>query len=228
MCGRYTQTAGFEELAERFCLSGGDPGLAPRWNQAPGQDAPVIVGGEDGPRLVLMRWGLVPSWSREGPAGFTAINARSETAAQRPAFKGPLRASRCLVPADGFYEWAGGKAAGRAPLRFALAGGGHFAMAGLWDRWEGEGGPLLGFAILTTGANDLVARLHGRMPAILAPGDEDAWLDPKRSDPEQLGPLLRPLPAKSMTAAPASARVNRPQNEGPGLLEPGPSQGELF
>ncbi len=227
MCGRYTQTGEFAELKRRFGLAGGDPGVRPRWNQAPGQDAPVVAAGQ-GPRLAMMRWGLVPHWAEDAAVGYKTINARAETAPQRAAFKGPFRRSRCLVPADGFYEWPGGKADGRAPVRFTLAGGGLFAMAGLWDRWGEGDSPLHSFSILTTAANDLVAAVHQRMPAILAPEDEAAWLDPGLSDPGRLAAMLRPFPAGEMAAAPASARVNRPQNEGPGLLKPEPRQGALF
>lgn len=226
MCGRYTQTADARTLAGRFRLAKLGVEVRPRWNLAPGQEAPVVFL-EGGRRLGLHRWGLVPAWAKDPTIGHMLINARAETAAEKPAFRGPFRTRRCLVPADGFYEWRrAGKA--RLPVRFARADGAPLSFAGLWDEWRSpEGERLRTYTVLTTAANALVAPVHDRMPVILREADEALWLDPS-AGPEALRGLLVPYDAGAMTARPASARLNSPRDDDPGLLTPeAPLQPEL-
>ncbi len=238
MCGRFTLGRSPREVAETFELEE-TPELAPRFNIAPGQ-AIATIGADAGSarRLVLRRWGLVPHWS-EGPgAGVRLINARSETAATRPAFREAFRRRRCLVPADGFYEWSAprerGDAGPRQPFHIGLPGGALFAIAGLWERWDGpDGRRLESCTLLTTAANARIAEIHDRMPAILLPADCAAWLDPERREPTQLEPLLQPLAPEAMELRPVSPRVNDVRCDDADLLAPyepppRPVQGALF
>ena len=186
MCGRYTLRAPAQVIAETFGVEGDPAGVdvAPRYNIAPGQDVWVVREGSATPRRRLdrLRWGLVPAWSEKAPAAATMINARAETAAEKPAFRLPFRRRRCIVPADGFYEWKRWPS-GAQPYLIDRKDGRPFGMAGLWDRWRGpDGTPLESCAILTTSPNELVASLHDRMPVILAPDDFDLWRDPREQD----------------------------------------------
>jgi putative SOS response-associated peptidase YedK len=226
MCGRYTQTADARTLAGRFRLAKLGADVRPRWNMAPGQDAPVVVV-EGGRRLGIYRWGLIPAWAKDPTIGAKLINARADTAADKPSFRGPFQRRRCLVPADGFYEWRkAGKA--KVPVRFTRSDGAPFAFAGLWDEWTSpEGGTLRTFTVLTTEPNALVAPVHDRMPVILTEAGEDAWLDPGAKTAE-LKPLLVPYEAAGMRAQDASTRVNAVRNDDPSLLTPDePLQPEL-
>jgi len=230
MCGRYSIRTRMPLLEERFDLAPTGLELEPRSNLAPGQQGPVVItagGGEDRRELKLMRWGLIPSWAKEARVGYKMINARAESVDRSPAFKRLFLNRRCLVLADGFYEWAkpardqgrGGPVA-RLPFRFILKDGGAFAMAGLWDRWRGpEGVEVESYTIITTLANPLVARLHDRMPVILSPSAEAQWLDPGMA-PWELKALLRPLEDKGMDCYRVSTLVNRAGNEGPELIRP--------
>jgi len=221
MCGRYSITQDLLALQERFGFEPGGPALAPRYNAAPGQDLPVVVERE-GRRLNLMRWGLVPHWAKDERIGYRTINARAETAAQKPAFGEPLRRRRCLVLADGFYEWLkrSGRRAG-LPFRITLQDGRPFALAGLWDAWRAPGGERLeSFTILTTAANALISRLHERMPVILRPEDEAAWLDPDVQSPERLAGLLQAYPPELMLIYRVSPLVNSTASQGPDCIAP--------
>jgi putative SOS response-associated peptidase YedK len=216
MCGRYYLISPAELVATRF-HAGEPPPFRPRYNLAPQQEAPVVVDG-GAPKLVMMRWGLVPSWSKDAAAGYRMINARAETAPEKPSFRGPFRKQRALIPADGFYEWkrAG---AGKTPFALHLASREPFAMAGLWDRWRTpDGTELLSFTILTTSASPFVAGVHDRMPVILPREAEAAWLDPG-SPLEALKALMVPY-AGTMEAVPLSTAVNNPRNDGPEILRP--------
>jgi putative SOS response-associated peptidase YedK len=222
MCGRFLLTTPASGVADLFGLDE-VPALSPRYNIAPGQPIAVVRIAEGGGRRECMslRWGLVPSWAADPGAAGQLINARAETVAQKPSFRTPFRRRRCLVPADGFYEW---KSAGRRKQPFAirLRGGGPFAFAGLWDRWLAPGGAVLeSAAVLTTEANDLVRPVHDRMPVILCPEDHAAWLNPGRQHADELRPLLAPFPAELMTAFPVGAWVSDARHEGPRCLEPG-------
>lgn len=220
MCGRYTQTADHTKIAERFHLEPPGPGIAQRYNIAPTQDAPVIA--NDTPKqLRLMRWGLVPVWAKDVAIGNRMINARAETLAEKPSFKKPLERRRCLVLADGFYEWR--IAAGRAkiPVRIVLKSREPFAFAGLWDLWRSpEGREVATFTIITTRANEFLKPIHDRMPAILRPEDEGKWLAAGSVDAATLVPLLRPYPTEKMEAYEVSTLVNSPKNDIPECLVP--------
>jgi len=226
MCGRYTHKLTWPQIVELYRLTGGadpPPELHPRYNMAPTQMAPVIRQGTAGREFALMRWGLVPSWAKEASIGNRLINARSETAAEKPAFRAALRARRCLVPANGFYEWQK-TARAKQPWWIGMKDGEAFAMAGLWEAWRDPvgGSSLLTFTILTTDANALLAPIHERMPVIIDPGDYDTWL----AGPA-FAPLMRPFPADRMTAREVSTWVNSPAHDDPRCEAPMPllSQG---
>ena len=223
MCGRYWLVTPTDVLASRFRVRGERTPLLPRWNAAPGQDLPVVRldARTKGARVLEpMRWGLVPSWATSPEDAGCPINARAESAATKPTFKEPLRRSRALVPADGFFEWKKGDR-GREPYALRLKSRRPFAFAGIFDTWTPRGGPpLRTFAILTTRPNELVAGVHDRMPVILTPEGEDLWLDPDARDPAVLAPLFEPLGAEAMEAFAVSRRVNSPANDDPTVLEP--------
>jgi putative SOS response-associated peptidase YedK len=222
VCGRYWIVTPADVLASRFRVRGELPPLLPRWNAAPGQELPVVrVDPATGARVLEpMRWGLVPSWAARPEDAGRPINARAETAAGKPSFKEPLRRTRALVPADGFFEWRKGER-GRDPVAFRLKSRRPFAFAGVFDTWTPRTGPpLKTFAILTTRPNELVAGVHDRMPLILAPEGEDLWLDPRTQEPELLAPLLAPPGAGEMEAFPVSRRVNSPVNDDAAVLDP--------
>jgi putative SOS response-associated peptidase YedK len=219
VCGRYLVNVEQRELEVGFSATQQIriPIELPRFNVAPTQVMPVVVQDEDEHRLVAMRWGLVPSWSKRLDEGI--INARAETAADKPSFRRPLRSRRCLVPASGFYEWAK-TPQGRVPHLFRVPDQPLFAFAGLWDRWQGPQGDVDTYTILTCEANPLLARVHQRMPCILTPNDHAAWLDPQLDEPEALRALLQPYPAEGMEGYPVSTGVNIPTHDDPALLAP--------
>lgn len=221
MCGRFALFSPEEILAAMVGVAGaGFP--APSYNIAPSRAIAAVRIAPEGPakrELARLRWGLVPSWAKDPAVGYRMINARAETAPDKPAFRSAFRRRRCLVPADGFYEWR--KTGGRKqPYYVRMADGKPFAFAGLWERWEGPDGEVASCAILTTGPNDLLAPIHDRMPVILSPGDFDPWLDPETSDPATLLPLMRPYPPGAMVAFPVRALVNNPAADDPRCIEP--------
>lgn len=220
MCGRYFLTTPGSVLAERFALET-VPELTPRWNIAPTQSVPIVRAGAGGGReLAVTRWGLVPFWAKEAAIGNRLINARAETLAEKPAFRDSFRKRRCLVPADGFYEWkkAG---AGKQPWLLRLRGGGVLAFAGVWSRWQDPAGgePVESCAIVTTTPNELAATVHDRMPVVLPFDRHRDWLD-SGAAPAALAALLRPFPAHEMEAFPVSKLVNNPAHDEPGCIEP--------
>jgi putative SOS response-associated peptidase YedK len=222
MCGRFTLTISGDLLAD-FLGLGEVPAQAPRWNIAPTQSVLAVRQSADAPRPTAanLSWGLVPSWAKDVRIAYQLLNARSETVADKPAFRAALRRRRCLIPADGFYEWLRqGKT--KQPFCFRLRDNRPFAFAGLWESWQGpDGPPLQTCTILTTEANDLVRPVHDRMPVILPSRCHAEWLDPAMQDPERLRPMLRPFPADQMHAFPVSPWVSNPRNEGPRCLEKG-------
>jgi putative SOS response-associated peptidase YedK len=227
MCGRYTRTASTKALKDWFPLLEITIDLPPRYNIAPTQTVPVVRRDIDSarPELALMRWGLIPSWAQEPSIGNRLINARCESAADKPFFSAAFRKRRCLVPADGFYEWQKqGKR--KQPYCIRLKDGSPFAFAGLWEYWNKGDVPLETFTILTTDANDLVRPLHDRMPCILDPRDYEQWIDPNLQKPEQVLGMLRPLDGSAMTMCPVSDEVNSPKNDGPGCLAPPAEAGD--
>jgi putative SOS response-associated peptidase YedK len=221
MCGRYTLRVPGDDLVKAFDLAE-VPELPFRYNIAPTQAVPVVrLDGADR-RLSLVRWGLVPRWAKDTSRAAGLINARSETVEEKPTFRDAFRKRRCLIPADGFYEWKA-TAKGKQPFYFQQADGQPFAFAGLWERWHPpEGEPLETCTILTTTANELVAPLHERMPVIVQPSNYADWLDPA-CPADRLHPWLRPFPADDMTAVPVSTRVNNARNEGPECITPAPA-----
>lgn len=218
MCGRFNQTASGEEVAEAFALEEREA-LAPRYNICPTQKAAVVRLDPDTGRrgLVQLTWGLVPRTVLGRERGH--INARGESAWERPTFAEAFAERRCLVPATGFYEWQKLDEKKRQPWLLRLAAPGPFAFAGLWEPAASLPGAMPTFTILTTEPNDLARRVHDRMPVILEPRDYALWLDPDRV-PGELRPLLRPFPAPAMTAYAISTRVNSPANDDPACLEP--------
>ncbi len=225
MCGRFTLFSSPERLAELFGLAE-PPRLAPRYNIAPTQ--PVAIVRADAQtqarEWALVQWGLVPSWAKDLGMGSRLINARAETVAEKPAVRAAFKRRRCLIPADGFYEWQRTDK-GKQPYFVHLRDGSPFAMAGLWEFWEGpDGSALESCTILTTGANELMAPLHNRMPVIVAPEDYQDWLtidlDRERDRASLLHHLLRPFPAEAMDAYPVSTYVNSPRNEGADCIAP--------
>jgi len=221
MCGRLTQVRAVD-LLRAIVRWISEPSVPARYNAAPTQAIAAVREIPDGNReLVLLHWGLIPSWSKDPTMGARMINARAETVADKPAFRAPFRRRRCLVPADGFYEWQKVNG-GKQPFYIHPQDDGQaFAFAGLWDQWQGPDAHLIeSCTILTTAANDLVARLHDRMPVILDPGDFDLWLDPGVQNPEAVRPLLRAYPAEAMACHPVSRYVNSPRNDGPECIAP--------
>jgi putative SOS response-associated peptidase YedK len=218
MCGRFLLFSDASSLASHFDLAG-LPELAPRYNIAPTQPVAAVRAGEAGRELVRLRWGLVPPWSRDMTQA--PINARAETAAEKPMFRAALRKRRCLVPASGFYEWlalAGQKQ--KQPYCFRPREERPWAFAGLWERWQGPDGPVESCAIRTTEANELVRSVHDRMPVIVPQRHFGAWLDPLAQDAAELLPLLRPYPADAMRAYTVGPLVSNPRNDVPECLAP--------
>lgn len=221
MCGRFSLSTPAEILADRFQLTSA-PSLAPRYNIAPTQPVAAVrlTPGHEGRMLELLRWGLIPPWAKDPSLGAQLINARAETAATKPAFRAAFRQRRCLVPADGFYEWQR-EGLRKQPFYIRMRDGKPFAFAGLWEHWEGlDGAAIDSCALLTTEPNELLRPVHDRMPVILDPRDYELWLDPEVRKLERLTPLLRPYPPEDMTAYPVSPRVNNPRNDDPLCTEP--------
>jgi len=233
MCGRYALYTPIEAVARLFGVAEMHAhDVAPRYNIAPTQEVPIVrrspypsaetpPAGALPPReLALARWGLVPFWAKDPAIGNRMINARGETVAGKPAFRAAFRKRRCLVPADGFFEWQKTDD-GKQPWYIRDAGGEPMALAGLWELWDPPDGgePLASCTIITTGANELMRPLHDRMPVILDAPAREAWLAPDAT-PEQLQPLLVPAPDGVLEAWPVSRRVNSPFNEDSSLVEP--------
>jgi putative SOS response-associated peptidase YedK len=220
MCGRFKLVTLDEQAAVEFGVPFVPPN--PRYNIAPTQSTLAVrVAGTGGREWAGLRWGLVPSWAKDLSIGARMINARCETAAQRPAFRDALRRRRCLVPADGFYEWAAGEAGRRRPFLIRRVDRRPFAFAGLWERWSPPGvEPVETFTILTTAPNDILAPLHDRMPVILSPDAFDSWLDPDVRDPEGLRRLFVPAPAAGWEVLAVGPFVNRPTLDAPVCAEP--------
>jgi putative SOS response-associated peptidase YedK len=215
MCGRYRLTAKERYLRDHFNLDE-DPAWQPRWNIAPTQQIAAIRQHPMEPKRIfgLMRWGLIPYWAKDQSFGLRTINAMSETAAEKPVFRDALKRRRCLIPADGFFEWKKIAPKEKQAYNFGLATGSVFAFAGLWDRWRDSNNNILETCtILTTMPNSLVAEVHDRMPAILGPGDYERWLDPGITKAEAILDCLRPFDASLMSKYPVGPRVNRPEND---------------
>ncbi len=216
MCGRFTLSKEVEELQGRFGFDGNGLSHPPSYNIAPTQTVLAVTNGS-GRRASQMRWGLIPPWARSASGASRMINARAETVAERPAFRSAFSRRRCLVLADGYYEWRrNGKS--RTPFRITIASGEPFAFAGLWETWRDPAGEtVMSCAIITTTANSLLSPIHDRMPVILPPHLEALWLDHNVQDSGLLGSALASYPADSMRAYEVSPLVNSVRNNGPEL-----------
>lgn len=218
MCGRFTRTTPIEQLAERFHFVAGELTAPPSYNIAPSQDILTVIRDGEDHRAGYLRWGLVPSWAKDPRMGARMINARSETVATKPSFRAALQRRRCLIPADGFFEWQrqDGK---KIPMYVRLREHKPFAFAGLWEVWhDPQGARLATCTILTTAANALMQPIHDRMPVILAPDAEALWLDRQVTDAQQLLPVLVPYEAAAMEAYAVSPLVNSPRHNSPECL----------
>jgi putative SOS response-associated peptidase YedK len=218
MCGRYTLASPTERLAEEFGADASSIALAPNYNVAPTQKVAAVLEEGGQRRLEVLRWGLIPPWADDPGIGSRMINARSETAPGKPSFRRAFRERRCLIPADGFYEWQRTNGA-KQPYYIHMEDGRPFAFAGLWESWSKGEGEIRTCTILTTGANALVGEVHDRMPVILAHDAYDVWLDPA-SERDELTGLLAPYPVDEMEAYPVSRFVNSPSNNDPRCIEP--------
>ena len=213
MCGRFALIVDASVLADVFDV---DPPreLTPRFNIAPTQTIPIVRAGKESSReCSMVRWGLVPSWAKDQKIGARMINARGETVAEKPSFRSAAKSRRCLIPADGFYEWVK-TAEGKQPHFIHFADARPFAFAGLWERWhKGEGEPLETCTIITTAPNEMISNLHDRMPVILPNTLYDEWLEPNPMSRERLQQVLVPHSAEGMEAYPVSTHVNKPIND---------------
>ena len=223
MCGRFALTAETDMLALRFSFASEKllygPLCGPRYNIAPSQEVLTVVNGGQR-RAEMMLWGLIPPWAKEAAVGYRLINARAETVAEKPTFRSALRKRRCLVLADGFYEWrCNGKQ--KTPMFIALRSRGPFAFAGLWESWKSPSGEVIhSCSIITTIPNALMETIHDRMPVILPRGAEPVWLDTGIEDPGTLTRLLAPYPAAEMQAYVVHPMVNSPRNDNPACIVP--------
>ncbi|SFL59775.1 Putative SOS response-associated peptidase YedK [Paenibacillus sp. 1_12] len=214
MCGRYTITITEEELMLRFMLENSTPVYAPRYNVAPGQMVPAIINDGKQNKLGQLRWGLIPSWAKDTKIGYKMINARVETVAEKPAYRTSLVSKRCIIPADGFYEWKIIED-GKQPMRILLKGGELFGMAGLYDTWVSpEGEKISSCSIITTGPNKTMEGIHDRMPVILRKEDEATWLDRSIQDVKLLQTLIeKPYPDEKMRVYPVTKAVGNVKND---------------
>ncbi len=219
MCGRFTLTADLEQLAERFSFRAANLSFQPHYNIAPSQPVLAIIGAEER-RAGFLRWGLIPSWAKDLTIGNRMINARAETLAEKPSFRRALQKRRCVVLADGFYEW---KQEGKkkTPMYITLKSHEVFGFAGLWETWKSpEAETIHSCTIITTTPNSFMESIHTRMPVILPRGAETLWLDHSLEDPARLLPILAPYAEGAMEAYAVSPAVNSPRNDSPVCIEP--------
>jgi len=208
-------------MARLFGIAAPLPNFPARYNVAPTQEIPIIRNIAGVSELVSLRWGLVPSWSKNGPSSKPLINARCETVYEKPSFRAAIRRRRCLLPADGFYEWHRPEDGPKTPLNICRQDGELFAMAGLWETWMApDGSELESCALITTHANDLMKPIHHRMPVILDPAEWQAWLSTEEDQADTLKSLMMPAPDGVLRAYPVSDKVNKIANQGPDLINP--------
>ncbi|XEC96990.1 SOS response-associated peptidase [Paenibacillus tarimensis] len=226
MCGRYTIAVSLEEMMLRYMIGETSvPYHRPKYNVAPGQMVMAIIYDGSANRLGELKWGLIPPWAEDERIGSRMLNARAETVMEKPAFRGPFMRKRCLIPADGFYEWkkSGGS---KQPMRIVMKHRSLFSMAGLYETWIApDGRKISSCTILTTNPNELVAPIHDRMPVILKPEDERLWLDRGIRDAQLLRQLLEPYPADEMEAYPVTAAVGNVRHDDPDNIRPLPLDG---
>lgn len=221
MCGRFVLKAPFSELVRLYNVTN-NVNLEPRYNIPPTEDI-AVVRNRDGKRtLDMLRWGLVPYWANDIKIGYSLINAKCETVAEKPAFRDAFKERRCIIPADGFYEWKKLDAKTKQPYAIVMKGRSVFGFAGLWERWKDRvsGQTIQSCTIITTTPNEVCAPIHDRMPAILEPKDYARWLGEEPTEPPHLMMMLRPYPATAMEAYPVSTRVGSVKNTDAALFEP--------
>lgn len=217
MCGRFTNQITWRELVELYRIHDQPAlNLRPRYNVAPSQDIPIVRPSDDGREIAIARWGLVPFWAKDLKVGYKMINAKAETVDEKPSFRNAFKSRRCLIPADGFYEWAKLEGGEKQPYRLCLKDQVPFAFAGLWERNDGL--EVTSCTIITTEPNEVAGEIHNRMPAILPPEDYDAWLSAETA-PADAKALLKPYEGE-MTAYPVDKAVGSPKNDRPELIEP--------
>ncbi len=220
MCGRYEVHTPIAEIARIFDAQpvGDVLAFGARYNIAPSLQVPVVRERTPGRILETMSWGLLPGWAKDAKS-VRPINARAETVFEKPMFRSAVRRRRCLVPADGFYEWQQ-REGRKQPYHIGMVDDAPFALAGIWECRAQPGAPaLVSCALIVTGANELMARIHERMPVIVAPEDYARWLDPRLDDPVAIQEMLQPFPAELMRAYPVSTRVNNVKNDAPDLID---------
>ena len=219
MCGRFTLHTSGADILQAFDVVSDNVALVPRYNITPSQDIPVVRASEDGRELRMARWGLVPGWSKEARPKYSTINARVESVAEKPTYRAAFRHKRCLIPADGFYEWqkTGDK---KIPHYIRMQDESVFAFAGLWEHWEGEQEAFDSCAIITLPASGVMSTIHTRMPAIIAAADYDAWLDTGIIDKSGIMPQLASTLSGQLQAYAVSSYVNSPKNTDARCLEP--------
>jgi putative SOS response-associated peptidase YedK len=218
MCGRYTLRTPIDVLAEGFEIQEYPSSITPNYNVAPTQEVAAVVEGDEKRKLEMFHWGLIPSWAKDPSIGNKMINARAETVSEKPSFRSAFKKRRCLILADGFYEWQKTDD-GKQPYHIKMQDDSPFAFAGLWEIWKDEE-EIRSCTIITTAANDLMGEIHHRMPVILPPEDYDMWLDPDFDEKEPLTSLLKPYSSDKMQAYIVSRRVNKPSNNEPSVVEP--------
>ncbi len=219
MCGRYSLTADERQIQTRFMAHSIPAVQTARYNIAPTQPVWALVHAQ-GLRIVMLRWGLIPSWAKDKALGNRMINARAEGIAEKSSFRRAIRKQRCLVLADGFYEWKKTRLS-KVPYYIRLKSGEPFGFAGLWERWVGPSGETVhSCTIITTTPNELMADIHPRMPVVVPREAEERWLDPTGEDPQEVLPLLQPYPADEMEAYAVSTVVNSPRNDVVACIEP--------
>jgi putative SOS response-associated peptidase YedK len=220
MCGRFSLWLTLSDLKEAWPDFIFPETLSPRYNIAPSQDVAVVTNNSEG-KVEFFRWGLIPFWAKEASVGNKMINARAETVAHKPSFRAAYQRRRCLILANGFYEWrkeADGKT--KTPMYIYLASGKPFAFAGLWEVWKPDDTPVFSCTIITTTPNELLAPIHNRMPVILPSQAYTRWLDPAPQSAGAFEDLLKPYPANEMAAYPVSRLVNSPMNDVPACVQP--------
>jgi len=223
MCGRFKLSASGAKIVQAFRIAS-HIDLLPRYNIAPGQDIATIRWQPETKErgLVMLRWGLVPAWAKEAKIGYSLINARAETLTEKPSFREAFRKRRCLIPADGFYEWRQVNAKRKQPYAITMKDSCIFAFAGLWEQWQDKvtGEIIESCTVITTAPNEICAPIHDRMPVILAPQNYAAWLGEESATQDQLTSILKPYPADRMTTYPIAPQIGTAKNDSPLLAEP--------
>lgn len=222
MCGRYFLHSDLDVLTDLFGELDGEVSLSPRYNIVPGQAIPIVRADAQGKRhLAFAHWGLVPSWSKGPDSKYRMINARAETVAEKPAFRSAYRYRRCLIPADGFYEWQSLPHGGKQPFCIRRLDKRPLAMAGIWEHWmSDDGAELESCSIIVTQANTIVSPVHERMPVLIQQADFNPWLDRHRQHPQELQAFLASVPSDKLEMYPVSKAVNNPNNDSPDLIRP--------